>query len=190
MKPIYFPFTYVPQWVAETLAGCFGQFTVYQPSGRKLPSEMRPWVDANVMEVRSLVQMEDEALENITKEFWAFAGLHDDSKNFKTAVFRERQGEIPCFNESAASRIVADVKNHSRSTPAEKDPHPLFSAQVFLHFAQELHWKERRKIAYWLSGVKETKNYFDVFLDTSGIMFYLAIKCVLILNWLVFSESE
>ena len=137
IKPVYFPFTYVPQWLAETLAGCFGQFAVYRPSGRKLPSEMQPWVDANVMEVRTPVQMEDEALENITKEFRAFAGLHDDSKNLKTAVFRERQGEIPCFNESAASRIVADVKNLSRSTPAGKDSHPLFSAQVFLHFAQE-----------------------------------------------------
>jgi hypothetical protein len=56
MKPIYFPFTYVPRWVAETLAACFKQFTVYQPSGRKLPAEMQPWVEANVMEVRLPVQ--------------------------------------------------------------------------------------------------------------------------------------
>ena len=62
VKPIYFPYTYVPQWVAETLAACFKQFTVYQPSGRKLPSEMQPWIDANVMELRVPVQVEARAL--------------------------------------------------------------------------------------------------------------------------------
>ena len=58
IKPIYFPFTYVPEWVAEALAVCFGRFTVYQPSGRKPPPEMQTWIDANVMEVRVPVQTE------------------------------------------------------------------------------------------------------------------------------------
>jgi predicted AlkP superfamily phosphohydrolase/phosphomutase len=73
VKPIYFPYTYVPRWVAETLAACFKQFTVYQPSGRKLPAEMQPWVEANVMEVRVPVQTEDEALAKVVKDFRAFA---------------------------------------------------------------------------------------------------------------------
>ena len=137
IKPIYFPYTYVPEWVAETLAVCFKQFAVYQPSGRKLPTEMQRWVEANVMEVRVPVQTEDEALEKMSKEFRVFAGLHDDGKNLKTAVFQGRQGGIPCFSESAASRIVSDVKKHSGSAPAEADSNTLFSAQVFLHFAQE-----------------------------------------------------
>ena len=137
VKPIYFPYTYVPQWVAETLAACFKQFTVYQPSGRKLPSEMQPWIDANVMEVRVPVQTEDDALAKMAKEFRAFAGLHDDSKNLKTAVFRGQQGAIPCFGESSVSRIVSDVKKSSRSASDRADFDPVFSAQVFLDFAQE-----------------------------------------------------
>jgi hypothetical protein len=137
IKPTYFPYTYVPQWVAETLAACFKQFTVYQPSGRKLPSEMQPWSEANVMEVRVPVRTEDEALAKMATEFRAFAGLHDDSKNLKTAVFWGQQGAIPCFGESTVSRIVSDVKKSSRSASAEADFDPLFSAQVFLDFAQE-----------------------------------------------------
>jgi len=136
MKPTYFPFTYVPQWVAETLAACFNQFAVYQPSGRKLPAEMLSWVEENVMEVRVPVKTEDEALSKMAKEFRAFASLHDESKNLKTAVFWGQQGAIPCFGESA-SRIVSDVKKSSGSAPAEADFDPLFSAQVFLDFAQE-----------------------------------------------------
>jgi hypothetical protein len=137
LKPVYFPFTYVPQWVAQTLAASFKQFAVYQPSGRKLPSEMQSWIAANVMEVRVPVQTEDEALAKITKEFRKFASLHDDSKNLKTAVFWGRQRAIPSFGESLVSRIVSDVRKSSRTASAEADFDPLFCAQVFLDFAQE-----------------------------------------------------
>jgi hypothetical protein len=137
MKPIYFPFTYVPRWVAETFAACFKQFTVYQPSGRKLPAEMQPWVEANVMEVRVPVPTEDETLAKMTKDFRAFASLHADSKNLKTAVFWGQQGTIPCFGESAVWRIVSDVKKSSRTASAEANFDPLFCAQVFLDFAHE-----------------------------------------------------
>ena len=137
IKPIYFPYTYVSQWVAETLAACFKQFTVYQPSGRKLPSEMQPWIEANVMEVRVPVQTEDETLVKMVKELRAFAGLHDDSKNLKTAVFWGQQGAFPLFSESAVSRIVSDVKNGSRPASAEEKFDPVFRARVFLDFAQE-----------------------------------------------------
>ncbi len=137
MKPIYFPFTYVPRWVAETLAACFKQFTVYQPSGRKLPAEMQPWVEANVMEVRLPVQTEDEALAKVVKDFRAFASLHGDSKNLKTAAFLGQNGAIPFSSESAASQIVSDVKKSGRTESAEANSDPLFCARVFLDFAHE-----------------------------------------------------
>ena len=137
MNPIYFPHTYVPQWVAETLAALFKQFTVYQPSGRKLSSEMQPWVDADVMQVRVPVPTKDETLAKVAKEFRSFAGLHTDSGNLKTAAFWGQQGTIPHFAESTVSRIISDVKKSSRSAPAEADFDPLFNAQVFLDFAQE-----------------------------------------------------
>jgi hypothetical protein len=137
IKPIYFPFTYVPQWVAQTLAACFGQFTVYQPSGRKIPSEMQSWMEANVMEVRVPVRTEDDVLTRTAKEFRAFVGLHEGSKNLKTAVLWGRQGAIPCFGESAVSRIISDLKKSSPTASAEADFDPLFCAQIFLDFAQE-----------------------------------------------------
>ena len=165
MKPVYFPHTYVPEWVAETLAGCFGRFTVYQPSGRKPPPEMQTWIDANVMEVRVPVQTQDEALEKMAKEFRAFAGLHDDGKNLKSAVFRGRQGGSPCFSESAASRIVSNVKKHSGPTPAEADSDPLFSAQVFLDFAQEF---DRQSTELNRSLGDNAQQWGDLLTEISG----------------------
>ena len=137
IKPIYFPFTYVPRWVAETLATCFKQFTIYRPTGKKMPDEMQLWVDANVMEVRVPVQTADEALGKVVKDFQPFASLHDDRKSLKTAVLLGQEFGIPFFGESAASQIVSDVKKGSKSESAEANFDPLFCARVFLDFAQQ-----------------------------------------------------
>ncbi|MGD2186918.1 MAG: hypothetical protein PVI71_12355, partial [Desulfobacterales bacterium] len=137
MKPIYFPFTYVARWVAEALAIYFKHFTIYQPSGRKIPDEMQLWVDANVMEVRVPVQTADEALRKVVKDFHSFAGLHRDRKSLKTAAQFGQACGIPFFDESTASQIVSDVKKGNRSESAKANSDPLFCARVFLDFAQQ-----------------------------------------------------
>jgi hypothetical protein len=137
MKPIYFPFTYVQQWAAETLAACFKQFIVYQPSGRRLPAEMQPWIDANIMDVRVPVQKDEKALSKTVKDLQTYASLHGDGKHLQSTAFRGRHGAIPFFGESAVSRIVLEVKNSRRTAPAATDIDPLFCARVFLEFAHE-----------------------------------------------------
>jgi hypothetical protein len=165
MKPVYFPFTYVPQWVAETLATFFKQFIVYQPSGRKLPSEMQSWFEANVMEIRVPVQTKDEILVKVAKEFQSFAGLHNNGKNLKTAVFGGQQGGMPHFGEFAVSRIISDVKKSRRSESAEVDFDPLFSAQVFLDFAQKFD-RQRAEINRELGESEQHSR--DLFKEISG----------------------
>lgn len=137
MIPIYFPFTYVPRWVAETLAIYFKHFRIYQPSGRQIPGEMQPWVDANVMEVRVPVQTSDEAIGKVVKDFQSFARLHDDGRSLKTASVLLQDVGIPFFSESAASQIVSDVKKDSTPESTEANSDPLFRARVFLNFAQQ-----------------------------------------------------
>jgi hypothetical protein len=137
LKPIYFPFTYVPQWVAETLTACFKQFIVYQPSGKKLPDGMGSWAEKNIMDVCVPVQSEDEKLAKMTKDFQAFASLYGESKYLKTAAFLGQQCGVPFFDESAASRIISELKKGGKPEPAQANLDPLFCARVFLDFAQE-----------------------------------------------------
>jgi len=137
MKAIYFPFTYVPRWVAQTLATYFKHFRIYQPSGRQIPDEMQPWIDANVMEVRVPAQTADEAFGKVVKDFQSFARLHDDGRSLKTAALLGQDCGIPFFSESAASQIVSDVKKGNPSETAEANSDPLFCARVFLDFAQQ-----------------------------------------------------
>lgn len=137
IKPIYFPFTYVPRCVARALVACFQRFIVYQASGRKVPDEMQPWVEAEVMEVRVPDQTDDQAMEKVVKDFRSFASLHYDSKNLKTAVLLRQHEEIPFFSETSTSRIVSDLKKFGSSDLAETGSDPMFCARVFLGFAQD-----------------------------------------------------
>jgi hypothetical protein len=135
--PIYFPFTYVPQGVAQALAACFQRFIVYQPSGQKVPDEMQPWVDANLMEVRVPGQTDDQAIEKVVKDFRSFARLHNDSRNLKTAAFWGQHSATPFFSETSTSRIVSNLMKGESSDSAETGSDPLFCARVFLGFAQD-----------------------------------------------------
>ncbi len=137
IEPIYFPFTYVPQWVAQTLAAGFKHFYVYQPSGKELPAAMQTWVGKHVMNLCVPVPAEDENFTEVVREFQRFARLHADNKNLRTAAFWNRQGAVPFFNETSASQIVADLRKDKTEDAGLSDPETLLRARVFLEFAQE-----------------------------------------------------
>lgn len=137
MKTVYFPHTYVPRWVAQTLAFYFRHFIIYWPSGTKVPHEMQPWLEANVMEVRRPVQIDDRAIKKVIQDFRSFAELHQDSTAIRTLAFWRQPGSVPFFDETSASRIVRDLKKNMKPETNDKNLDPLFCAQVFLHFAQE-----------------------------------------------------
>ena len=63
MKPIFFPFTYVSDSVAQALTACFGQFIVYQPLAGKIPEQMRPWVEKGILDIRVPVTEDQKELE-------------------------------------------------------------------------------------------------------------------------------
>jgi hypothetical protein len=137
MKPVYFPHTYVPQWVARALAACFQHFIVYWPQGTRMPQEMQSWIEANVMEVRSPVRIDDHALKRVIEDFRSFAGLYRNTQEMRTAAFSRPPGSVPFFDETAVSQVVGDLKKSLQSEGDENNRNPLFGAQVFLNFAQE-----------------------------------------------------
>ncbi len=137
IQPIYFPFTYVPQWVAETFATGFKHFCVYQPSGKDVPAEMQVWVEKNAMNICVPVPNEDENLTDVVNEFQRFARLHADDKNPRMAAFWNRQAAVPFFNETSASQIAADLKKDKTLDAGLAYPDTLLRARVFLEFAQE-----------------------------------------------------
>ncbi len=137
IQPIYFPFTYVPQWVAEIFAAGFQHFYVYQPSGKDLPAEMQFWVEQNTITVCVPAPAEDKNFTEIVRAFQQFAQQHADIRDLKSAAFWNQQGAIPFFDDTSASQIIADLKKDRKPNSGQAYPEALLRARVFLEFAQE-----------------------------------------------------
>lgn len=137
IEPIYFPFTYVPQWMAEIFAAGFQHFYVYQPSGKDLPAEMQTWVGKDTIKVCVPVSAEDQNFAEVVKAFQQFARQHADVRDLKSAAFWNQKGAIPFFDETSASQIVADIKKDQKPDTGLGHPEALLHARVFLEFAQE-----------------------------------------------------
>ena len=134
MKPIYFPFTYVPESVGKALAACFRQTTVYQISGTKIPEDMQELSQEGILDIRIPVEVNAEFFDKVFKDYRDWVDIHQGTE---TAFLAAMASNIPFFDESASSQIRADIKKIEKQIPHEANPDPLFNAKLFLHMAQE-----------------------------------------------------
>jgi len=137
MKPIYFPFTYISNPVAEALYACFGKTIVYQPSSKNIPEEIHKLAERGVLDIRNPVKKDEEKLSAILKEYNAWANLHQGSKGGQLDFFKARRNKIPFFDDTSVSQIKADIKDITGKNTARKEPDFIFSARIFLSIAQE-----------------------------------------------------
>ena len=137
MKPIYFPFTYIPDAVAEAVAACFGQFIVYRPYCGNVPDHMQRWAEQGVLELRSRVADKDKELTAIVKGYLDWADLHQPRAGVKTADLKSRLGGLPFFDDFSSSKIIADIKGKIRDRSTAEITDPILAARIFLCLAQE-----------------------------------------------------
>ncbi|MEJ2167179.1 MAG: hypothetical protein P8X90_16750 [Desulfobacterales bacterium] len=137
MKPIYFPFTYIPDAAAEALAACFGQFIVYRPSKDKITAEMQGWVDRGVLEVRVPVTEHEKTLKTAVKNCLDWANLHLRDTAEKPVDLKARLGGLPFFDDFSSSKILADIKARIPGGSTPKTSDPTLTARIFLCLAQE-----------------------------------------------------
>jgi len=134
MKPLYFPFTYIPKSVGKTLSACFRQTAVYQISGTKIPEDMQELSREGILDIRIPLEINGEFLDKILKDYRAWVNIHQGTE---TAFLAAMANKIPFFDESASSQIRSDLKKIGKQIPPEEKPDPLFNAKLFLHMAQE-----------------------------------------------------
>ncbi len=137
MKPIYFPYTYISNPVAEAVAACFGQFTVYQPLSDELPLTMQSWVDKGVIDIRIPVRSDNRELKSAAENYLNWANLHAGSSGTNRASLKTLKASVPLLEASLSSQIVADVKKQISGTTTDKSSDPVLLSRIFLYFAQE-----------------------------------------------------
>jgi hypothetical protein len=141
MKPLYFPFTYIPESVGKALAACFGQTAVYLISGTKIPDNMQNLVREGTLDIRIPIEIDGKLLNKIYKEYQGWINTHQGTE---TAFLKTMAHKIPFFDENASSQIRAELKKTTRQIQPQEKPDPLFNAGLFLHMAQEYDLQNER----------------------------------------------
>ena len=186
MLPIYFPYTYISQQTAAGLANYFRQITIYQASARQVPVDMQKLADDGFLDIRAPIATDQKKLDDILKNFQNWAAIHSHRRELKTAILQSGMDPIPFFDDSAASQIVADIKNDLHQKPGAELPDALFHARLFLEFAQEFDRQSQdtrnnlrayeKKASYLFKDLKgnsegqvnNTPAGFEIMTDDSG----------------------
>lgn len=158
MKPIYFPFTYIPEPILEALSAFFKQIIVYQPSLLNIPEIMQKQADIGLLEMRIPVNGDENKIDNILKDYKSWANIHQGSE---LGFFKSKPDIIPFFTDSSTSQIKADIKKTREYQADEKKQDSLLNARIFLHMAQEFdsqNWEINKEL---LLSEEKTLNLID-----------------------------
>jgi len=140
MKPVYFPFTFMPDPVVEAVSACFGQVVVYQPSGQNVPEQMQKWTEGGTLDIRVPIKEDEERLDSVLKDYRDWLNLHQGGE---IAFLKTLKDAIPYFDETSTSKIRADIRKKVEGSRSDKEPaieknDLLLQARLFLLAAQEL----------------------------------------------------
>jgi len=158
MKPIYFPFTYIPEPVLEALSAFFKQIIVYQPSSLNIPESTQKQADSGLLEIRIPVNGDENKIDIILKDYKNWANIHQKSE---LAFFKSKPDIIPFFSDSSTSQIKADIKKSREYQAEEKKQDSLLNARIFLHMAQEFdsqNWEINKELLF---SEEKTLNLID-----------------------------
>lgn len=134
MKPVYFPYTYIKEEIAEDLSACFKQVTLYQPSGQNIPEKTRMLAEKGLVDLRAPVSGDEPKLESVIKEYKKWGEIHQKSG----ISFLSAKGEnAPFIDDTLPSQLASQIRHFEDRENSIHEPDPLFNARLFLCIAQE-----------------------------------------------------
>ena len=134
MKPVFFPFTFITQPVADALSACFGQTVVYQPLYSTIPQIMKDWEKSGIIGIRVPIKGDEEKVISICKAYREWMDTHQGSE---INVLKVQGDRVPFLDESYATQIKAALKRNGKKTVTRDESETLFAARVFLNIAQQ-----------------------------------------------------
>jgi hypothetical protein len=134
MIPTYFPFTYIPNDIAETIYSCFNTCVLYLPSKQHVSDSMNTLENKNMVDLHFPIKGDENIIGSMIKEFNLWEDfLTDHGKD----IIKTRLNTIPFYDESSPSQIRSDIKNRLDKKKINQE-NILLNSRIFLHFAQEL----------------------------------------------------
>jgi len=162
MKPVFFPFTFITQPVADALSACFGQTVVYQPLYSTIPQIMKDWEKSGIIGIRVPIKGDEEKVISICKAYREWMDTHQGSE---INVLKVQGDRVPFLDESYATQIKAALKSNGKKTVTPDESEALFAARVFLNIAQQYD-RENWEISEELVSVEKMEQ--DLLYDLKG----------------------
>ena len=134
MKPIYFPYTYIPEASVMALKRLFGRFVVYQPDRGNIPAVIKKLEEEKSIDIRVPIERDEAKLHETMSAFETWADLHHGKGTLKTVYHRALDNPIPFFSDTSVSKIREDIKREDGTMHAQLDPE--LEARIFLSMAQ------------------------------------------------------
>lgn len=162
MNPIYFPFTYLPKPINQTLSSIFPKISVCQPSKSRIPSFLTAQHQLGTVDIWMPDDSHDEALNHLIREYHHWAQVHEGES---PAAARFTPSKIPFFDESSSLQIRADITKSIREsipdTETKNTPATLLFALAFLAMAQEFDEQQYELVDDFQRLERMQKNLFD-----------------------------
>ena len=131
MKPIYFPFTYIPETIAKPLSQFLGRIIVLQPVLNNQPRALRRLAENGCIDTYVPYVEDEDRLISCLKEFTQWGRLHQGDEASLKDIFKNGFSSQP-FTAQIRTDILKDQENDSF------DPDPVFLSRLFLLVAQDL----------------------------------------------------
>lgn len=161
MTPTYFPFTYIPDYIAKAVYTYFNTFILYMPSKLHIPESINNLAHNNIMDLHFPVKGDENLISSIIKDLnnWGDLFLDNGSDLLKTQL-----NTIPFFDKSSSSQLISEIKKGTDHKTNNKQ-NMLLNARIFLYFAQNLDQKNY-----------ELNNNFSLLEKQQQILFYNLTK--------------
>ena len=139
VETILFPSTFVGLPQVELLLQVWPHITIYRPLAGQLPNGMQKLCEQGLLSVRSPAFNQVDQLEIAQKRLTAWGEQVLGPHGPKASQIKALQADIPFFEESYPSRIVADLKKPTPDRVDDTSPdHLALQTRLFLLMAQEL----------------------------------------------------
>ncbi len=139
MKPIYFPFTFIPESILKEIRMFFPKIVIYQPSSGRIPEFLRKTADDGLLEIRAPFGGDESQFDRLVREYREWLDYHKGSETtyFKSRIFDSVDLEtVPMYSDNSTTQIKHDIKKGPIEKKTEK-PDKNFTARLFLLIAQE-----------------------------------------------------
>ncbi len=138
ITPVYFPFTFIGDKLLREIATFWRELVVYHPSGLMIPPSFHPWIDQGFLKIRNPLEdtTDEKRLRDALRSFQCWGEMHQKSD----IAYLKAVDSTPPYLDTMTCGIIADLKSYigqSQTTSAEGTDDKRFSAQLFLHLAQD-----------------------------------------------------